>query len=56
MSKVIPVMPAQAPDTPAGPSRERRRQRPKGRLPSPEALDAVRSLIGAGGARRAPVI
>ncbi|MBL8343810.1 MAG: NAD(P)H-dependent oxidoreductase subunit E [Rubrivivax sp.] len=52
MSKVIPVMPAGAAVSPAGPTRQRRRQRPKGRLASPEALEAVRALIGAEPPRR----
>ena len=42
MSKVIPVLPAAA-----APSRERRRQRQKGRTPGPQALEEVSALVGA---------
>ncbi len=52
MSKVIPVMPAVGSAPPAAPSRARRRQRPKGRLAEPEALDEVRALIGTEPPRR----
>jgi len=52
MSKVIPVMPASKLASPAAPSRERRRQRPKGRLAAPDTLDEVRALLGAQPLRR----